>query len=146
MTLEAVGSRLEAQWARLKAFAFSLQPSAFSGVRLMRICGHSMAPVLNPGELVLVREGAYDSRPPTLGEIVAARPASLGGQALIKRITGLPHERVAVDGREWQLADDEFFLLGDQREHSMDSRTFGPVTRQELIGPVRARVWPWKPF
>ena len=114
--------------------------------RLMRIAGHSMAPVLNPGEIVLVTEGVYDSRPPALGEIVAVRPASLGGQALIKRVAGLPRERVAVDGREWQLAEDEFFLLGDRREHSMDSRTFGPVTRQELIGPVRARVWPWKAF
>ena len=114
--------------------------------RLMRINGHSMAPLLNPGELVLVRDGAYESWEPVVGEIVAARPSSLGGHTLVKRIAGLPRERVAVDGRQWQLADDEFFLLGDRREHSMDSRTFGPVTRQELLGPVRARVWPWKAF
>ena len=114
--------------------------------RLMRIYGHSMSPLLNPGEIVLIRDGAYESRPPRRGEIVAARPASIGGKAFVKRVVGLPHERLTVDGREWQLHDEEFFLLGDQTEDSADSRIFGPVTRQELIGPVRMRVWPWKVF
>ena len=105
-----------------------------------------MAPVLNPGELVLVREGEYDRREPARGEIVAARPAELGGRAFVKRITALPNERVALGGREWQLGPEQFFLLGDQTEHSMDSRIFGPVTRRELVGPVWARVWPWTVF
>jgi signal peptidase I len=112
----------------------------------MRVYGHSMAPSLNPGELVFIREGAYESRPPHRGEIVAARPALLGGRAFIKRVVGLPHERITRGEREWQLGDDQFFLLGDQTEHSMDSRIFGPVDRKELIGPVRMRVWPFKLF
>jgi signal peptidase I len=110
----------------------------------MRVAGHSMTPVLHPGELVLVSKGAFTSREPRRGEIVMARPSSLSGQAFVKRIVGLPHERVEVDGRSWQLAEGEFFLLGDQAEHSMDSRSFGPVRREELVGPIRARVWPWK--
>ena len=114
--------------------------------KLMRIYGHSMAPVLAPGQLVVVSKGAYESRQPTRGEIVAARPASLGGKAFVKRVVGLPNERVQVGEREWQLQEEQFFLLGDQPEHSMDSRVFGPVTRQELIGPVRLRLWPWKRF
>ena len=115
-------------------------------VRLLRIFGHSMSPLLNPGEMVVVVEGEFDSRPPRRDEIVAARPSSLGGQAFVKRVTGLPSERVTVDGKEWQLSDDEFFLLGDHAEHSLDSRVFGPVTRDELIGPVRMRLWPWTVF
>ncbi len=114
--------------------------------RLLRVYGHSMAPALNPGELVLVREGEYDLREPRRGEIVAARPAEFGGRAFVKRITALPNERVALGGREWQLGPEQFFLLGDRIEHSMDSRIFGPVTRRELVGPVWARVWPWTVF
>ena len=114
--------------------------------RLLRIFGHSMSPLLNPGEMVVVVEGEFDSRPPRRDEIVAARPASLGGQAFVKRIAGLPSERVTVDGKEWQLSDDEFFLLGDHAEHSLDSRAFGPVRREELIGPVQMRLWPWTVF
>ena len=112
--------------------------------RLVRVYGHSMAPILHPGEVVMVSDGAYDSHEPRRGEVVMARPASLGGKALVKRIVGLPHERVAVGERVWQLEDGQFFLLGDRTEHSMDSRIFGPVSREELVGPVRVRVWPWK--
>ena len=112
--------------------------------RLLRVYGHSMSPVLNPGELVLVREGGYDAREPGRGEIVAARPASLGGRVVVKRITGLPLERVECEGREWTLGPEEFFLMSDRADHGMDSRIFGPVTRRELVGPVWARLWPWK--
>ncbi len=96
-----------------------------------------MAPVLNPGELVVVQEGAYASAPPRRGDIVAARPAALGGRACVKRVAGIPHERVRVGQQEWQLREGQFFLLGDRTEHSLDSRAFGPVRREELMGPVR---------
>ena len=112
--------------------------------RLMRIYGHSMSPLLHPGQLVLVDEDAYSAREPQLGEIVAVRPVSLGGQAVVKRIAGLPKEQIRFGGREWQLGEEEFFLVGDHSEHSLDSRIFGPVNRDEMVGPVTVRVWPWK--
>jgi nickel-type superoxide dismutase maturation protease len=90
----------------------------------MRIRGHSMAPALSPGQLVFVNDRVLRFRPPRLGEIVAARPASLGGQALVKRVTEI-------------LGPDQFVLRGDQPDHSLDSRAFGPVSRRELLGPVR---------
>jgi inner membrane protease subunit 1 len=110
----------------------------------MRIVGHSMTPGLEPGDLVVV--GRYDARRrmPRRGDVVAARPAALGGRALVKRLAGLPHECVALDGRRWQLGAGEFFLLGDRSADSRDSRAFGPVRREELIGPVQARLWPWR--
>ena len=112
--------------------------------RLMRVSGHSMTPTLNPGELVLVHGRAFAQRVPLRGEIVAARPGCLGGRAFVKRLVGLPHEQVEFEGERWQLGEDEFFLLGDRPTHSLDSRLIGPVSRQELIGPVWARVWPWR--
>ena len=114
--------------------------------RLLRVYGWSMAPVLNPGEVVVVREGAYQHRDPRRGDIVAARPTACPGKALVKRITGLPYERIVIDDREWCLGREEFFLLGDQQAQSTDSRAFGPVKRHELVGPVRLRLWPWTIF
>ena len=103
-----------------------------------------MTPVLNPGELVCVAQGAYVSRSPRRGELVAVRPASLGGKTIVKRVVGLPHERVRVGAKEWILGEGEFFLRGDHAEHSLDSQRFGPVTRDAFVGSVRLRVWPWK--
>ena len=114
--------------------------------RLMRVTGPSMEPTLRSGELVLISARAYRVRKPRVGELVAARPAAAWGRAVIKRLAGLPHQRVEVDGQQWMLGEDEFFLLGDHLRHSEDSRTFGPVTRGELIGPVQFRVWPWRVF
>ena len=116
----------------------------FPRVRLMRVAGHSMAPLLNAGELVLIRERAFEARPFRRGELVAARPSSLGGKAIIKRLAGLPREELTVEGNRWRLNEEQFFLLGENLERSFDSRRFGPVTREELIGRVWARLWPWK--
>ena len=112
--------------------------------RLMRVHGHSMVPTLRPGELVLVQAAGETRWVPRRGQIVAVRLESGGGQAFVKRITGVPSDRVRVDGSERQLADEEYFVRGDQPDHSVDSRVFGPVTRAELVGPVTVRVWPWK--
>jgi len=100
------------------------------GLRLMRVVGQSMAPLLNHGELVLVHERAFERRSPCRGDLVAARPSSLGGKAVIKRLA--------------RRHGEQFFLLGENLERSFDSRWFGPVTREELIGRVWARLWPWK--
>ena len=114
--------------------------------RFFRVYGYSMTPTLHAGELVIVSERAYQTRPPQRGEIVAARPAAFGGRAFVKRIVGLPHERITFDGQEWCLGEGQFFLLGDHPDDSLDSRRFGPVTRTELIGPIRFRLWPWTRF
>ena len=118
--------------------------------RLMRVHGTSMLPVLRPGDVVFVQASAFRRRAPHRGEVVVARPSSLGGRALVKRVLGTPHEAVtctlpfdsAQGLRTWSLGPDEYFLLGDHPADSLDSRTLGPITRQELIGRVWLRVWP----
>ena len=115
-------------------------------VRLMRVVGASMAPALRSGDLVLVSRTTYHRRPPRRGEVVAFRPAALGGRALVKRLAGLPHETVELEGGRRQLGADEFFLLGDQPADSLDSRRLGPVRRAELLGPVILRLWPPRPL
>ncbi|MBI3996751.1 MAG: S26 family signal peptidase [Candidatus Omnitrophica bacterium] len=102
-----------------------------------------MIPTLRAGELVWINARAYQKRVPQRGELVAARPAALGGRAVVKRLIGVPHDVIQRDGRQWRLRDDEFFLAGDHPADSLDSRQLGPVTRQDLIGPIRVRLWPW---
>jgi len=110
----------------------------------MRVMGESMAPTLKSHEVVFVNHQAYGVRSPRREELVVARPTSYNGRAIVKRLVGLPHERVDMQGCSWQLGDNQFFLLGDQPDTSVDSRHFGPVTGQELVGPVQLRLWPWR--
>ena len=110
--------------------------------RLMRIEGPSMTPLLSPGELVVVQEGAFDCTAPRCGDLVAARPSRLGGKACVKRVVGLPHQMVRDGARTWHLGANEYFLLGDHQEDSLDSRALGPVTQEELLGRVWFRLWP----
>ena len=97
-----------------------------------------------------------------------AAQACNGGGDYVKRIVGLPGEtitmrrgHVLVDGRpldestyvrtpaqrgdqtgSWHVPAARYLLLGDNRPASCDSRAFGPVARDALVGPVEARYWP----
>ena len=102
----------------------------------LRVIGYSMSPTLRPGEIVFVNRRAYRCRAPRRGDVVVARPAACARRLMIKRVAGLPSERVELAGCAWHLGDDEFFLLGDHPTQSTDSRSFGPIQRHELIGPV----------
>ncbi|NWF70863.1 MAG: signal peptidase I [Chloroflexi bacterium] len=94
--------------------------------------------------------------------VVLASPVD--GLLVLKRVIGLPGEKVEVragsvyiDGvllqeeyiRQrptysgvWHLGPDEYFVLGDNRNHSYDSADYGPVARENLRAVVRLRFWP----
>ena len=102
------------------------------------------------------------------GDIVAFRHPLASGRVYIKRIVGLPNEhiafaggRVVIDGlpraepyllpgppalaryaSQWFTGDDEYFLLGDNRGDSEDSRLFGPVSGCRIVGRVWFSYWP----
>ncbi|HEY76087.1 MAG TPA: signal peptidase I [Thermoflexia bacterium] len=126
--------------------------------------GQSMEPTLHDHERVIVEKVSYRLHPPRRGDVVVLR--NPGGEGLlIKRVVALPGEEVAVqeghviiDGRPleepWSVqvggADlppttvppDHVFVLGDNRPHSNDSRTFGPVPIDQIVGRAWLIYWP----
>ncbi len=129
--------------------------------------GASMEPGFRDGDCLLVDRGAYGRRVPARHEAVVLRLPH-DEQAYLKRIVGLPgewvrleSEAVMVDGKairepyladrsipqefvgqEWYLGPDDYLVLGDTRRDSFDSRRFGPVSVEQLVGSVLFRYWP----
>jgi signal peptidase I len=124
--------------------------------------GDSMRPTLDPGQRIAVGPLRGTLR---RGELVLLRRPE---REMVKRVVGLPGEhvrlvggRLEVDGRQLAepyavggpvlggvveldltLGDNELVVLGDSRRHSTDSRSFGPVRLDEVVGVVRFAYWP----
>jgi signal peptidase I len=131
----------------------------FGGVLLpVRLSGISMQPTYNDGALNFANRLAFAWREPARGDVVAIRMA--GPSVLyVKRIIGLPGERVEIemgtvkiDGRPllepavvykapWTvppvlLADNEYFVIGDNRAMHVESHEFGRTTRDRIVGKL----------
>jgi signal peptidase I len=135
-------------------------------VRLpLQVAGLSMEPYLRSGEYVLINTFAYRIGTPRRGEIVAFRHEGDARTLFIKRVIGLPGDRIRIDrgqvylngnrleepyvrhadGRsfgEVLVPPSSVYVLGDNRAESEDSRSFGPVSDDRLIGRAIAGVWP----
>lgn len=130
--------------------------------------GPSMEPTFYSDQYVLVDELTYRLREPQRGEIIVFRNPRNEEEFYIKRIIGLPGEKVTVTNNEvdingkkinesyinvkngvtgqkdFTLKSDEYFVMGDNRPQSFDSRSWGPLEKNEIIGMVRLRFLPFK--
>ncbi|MFA6603616.1 MAG: signal peptidase I [Patescibacteria group bacterium] len=134
--------------------------------------GASMEPNFYDHEYLIIDELSYRLHEPVRGDIVVFRYPNDPRQFFIKRVIGLPGDRVVVSGGQvtiydaahpdgWLLDESaylgalrtpgekdvtlgagEFFLMGDNRSASLDSRVFGPVSRPFVVGRVWFRGWP----
>ncbi len=94
--------------------------------RRLRVKGFSMMPLLQPGEEILVDIKAYEKKLPQLGDLVIAVHPNYPNLRLIKRVA--------------QVSEDGYcFLIGDNTSASTDSRSFGLVALEQIVGRVTSR-------
>jgi len=100
--------------------------------------GSSMVPNFENGDYLIVDEVSYQFRQPQRGEVIIFRYPKDPSQFFIKRVAGLPGENIG----NITLANDEYFVLGDNTLASSDSRFWGPVKSNLIIGRAILRLWP----
>ncbi len=137
------------------------------------VSGTSMEPTLNDGDNLIVDKISYRFKEPERFDIIVFPFQYQKDTYYIKRIIGLPGETVQIDedgniyingeileesyGREVidadklgiaaepiTLGEDEYFVLGDNRNHSSDSRIreVGNIKKDQIVGKAWARIWP----
>ncbi len=97
----------------------------------LRVVGQSMVPSLYPGDEVLVDRQAYVSRLPAVGDLVVAMHPGRPGLKIVKRVVA-----ITKGGSETSASSNTYTLLGDNPSASTDSRSFGNLPDQMIIGKV----------
>jgi signal peptidase I len=136
------------------------------------VSGTSMSPNLQDGNYLLIDELTYRIRPPERGEIIVFHDPQDYSTYFVKRVIGLPGERVVINngtvtiynkanpsgfvlGESYLPAGlptsgsydvtvpaNEYYVLGDNRPLSYDSRSWGFLPAANIVGLVRLRLWP----
>lgn len=135
----------------------------------VRVDGTSMAPTLQNGEFVLVNKMSYRFGEVTRGDIIVFHSPLNLDEDLIKRVIGLPGDQVKIENgqvfvndnllsepyiaaapnytNEWHVEDGTFFVLGDNRNNSSDSHSWGLLPSEKIVGKAVLIYWPppfWK--
>jgi signal peptidase I len=133
----------------------------------VKVEGTSMNPLLSDQERIFINKFIYHFEPIDRGDVVVFWYPLDRSKSFIKRIVGLPGEAVEIragrvyvnnkeladqfvpasyiDGSTYgpvQIGQDEYFVMGDHRDSSNDSRVFGPVPRQYIYGKAVFAYWP----
>lgn len=132
--------------------------------------GESMEPTFKGSEYLIIDELTYRFREPIRGEVVVFKAPVGQGEHYLKRVIGLPGERISVKDNKVivyndkhpqgvvvkeaylveetpgdvtiTLGEDQYFVMGDNRDASYDSRRFGPVSKDSILGRTFLRGWP----
>lgn len=101
-------------------------------IRRFTVEGDSMNPGYKEGDRLLISPILLHFSPPTEGDVVVIQHPKESNKQLLKRVIGVPGDR--VEGVE--LGPDEYFVLGDNKGKSEDSRQFGVIKRNQILGKV----------
>lgn len=145
-------------------YYFLAQPNKVSGL--------SMFPNFHNGDYIITNKLIYRFQKPQRGQVIILKNPRDTSQDFIKRIIGLPEEKVRVenghvyindkllsepyidsskitegrtymhDGEDIQLNQNQYIVMGDNRPDSSDSREWGPITGDEIVGEAFFRYWP----
>lgn len=130
----------------------------------IRVDGSSMEPTLHTGEFVIVNKLSYKLSEPMIGDVIVFHFPRDPEQEYIKRVIGLPGDRVEIRNGDVYVNDrpieedyiaadpaydivsevpqDSLFVLGDNRNNSSDSHNWGPVPLDFVVGKAVLVYWP----
>ncbi len=132
------------------------------------VYGQSMEPNLFERQRLIIDKVSYRFTPPNRNDIVVISMPNIE-EMLVKRVIGLPGETIEVRAgvvyvngapspepfphdlgiqsmQPTVLGPLQYFVMGDNRDNSNDSRAFGPVARESILGRVWLRYWPLEQF
>jgi signal peptidase I len=135
--------------------------------------GESMDPTYSDGQYLIIDELTYRRKAPERGDVVVFKYPKDPSKYFIKRIIGLPNETVEIKNgiptifsldnpkgktlnepylkdlsfetvSSQKLGPDEYFVMGDNRSNSLDSRIWGPLPKENITGRVLVRLFPFQ--
>lgn len=129
----------------------------------------SMQNTLVAGQRLVVIKPYYNFTDPQRGDIIVLRPPIDSHVEFVKRLIGLPGDMILIKGGKvyvnnvmldepyikeaplspygpFEVPEGHYFVMGDNRNHSSDSRTGWTITRQEIVGKAVLRYWPLNEF
>jgi signal peptidase I len=129
-----------------------------------RVQGHSMMPTLKEGEYLIINKLSYYLDEPDRGDIVVLHYPRDRSREYIKRVIGLPGDRVEISNgqvsvngivlqepylaanpvygtQSWVVPADHYFVMGDNRNNSSDSRDWSFLPRSDIVGKAAVIYW-----
>lgn len=170
------GSSLLREVVEVLVLALILYFGISFAVQAVHVEGISMFATLDDQDYLIANKIDYRLHAPQRGDIVILRPPTSNSTDFIKRIIGLPGERILIRSgvtyinghrldepylpeawtidASWPdnsstgtlLGPDQYFVMGDNRNRSQDSRFFGPISRDRIDGKAWFRIWPLDHF
>ena len=147
------------------AFVIAMLVQAFL-IKPFTIHQVSMEPTLDEGDRILINRLSYKVRDPENGDVIVFHSPVTEGEDLVKRVIGVGGDTVAIaDGRlyvngvvqeepylleqnfageseQWMVPEGELFVMGDNRNNSGDSRFFGTISEDSVLGCAFCVYWP----
>jgi signal peptidase I len=170
----STASSLLREVAEVLVLAVILYIGISFAIQAVHVEGLSMWATLDDNDYLIANKIDYRLHAPQRGDIVILRPPTSNTTDFIKRIIALPGERLMIregavyinghrldepylpdawtedntwnNGVESVIPPNEYFVMGDNRNRSQDSRFFGPINRDRIDGKAWFRIWPLDKF
>ena len=144
-------------------------------VQTVHVLGSSMYATLYNNDLLVASKISYKLHQPQRGDIIIFKPPDPDVRDFIKRVIAVPGDRLRIDhgtvyingevleepylpekwtynnswpatGQDYVVPPDHYFVMGDNRNHSSDSRVFGAIDASSILGKAEVRIWPLNEF
>src|ERR1700704_288509 len=169
-------SSLLREVAEVVVLAIILYVGISFAVQAVHVEGLSMYATLDDNDYLIANKIDYRLHAPQRGDIIILRPPTDNSKDFIKRVIALPGEKLLIrdsvvyinghrldepylpeqwtainnwptDGTDGRvMRSNEYFVMGDNRNRSQDSRIFGPISRDRIDGRAWFRIWPLSSF